>query len=247
MAPTPHAIYEYLENRLSSRFPGHAWTYKSLVDQARRNFNSTTPAIQTRVDELINKGLFVGLRVSHDGLVFWKSDVGTLPTAFLDRYVATRYDNLEHGSIVLQEDRKDNDNLWANGTRIFYMLKTEYEALVETMRGTQEQKVEELRHQKYAEKIQIREALTQAAPEGDGLALLKALKDSLPSSDMHVFAGSSLTDPDVSKTTITLMVDQDDLAAFLINLRDGVVVPEEPKDNVVLIRRVGDSETKAEV
>lgn len=238
-APTPEQLYDFLVEH-TAKYPGHVWYWNELANAARKNFASTTKAIVTRMNTLYADGKLVSVEVSYNGLVFWRgNDDDKLPYAYLDAYLPSEFSRLSHGEVVAELDPR-RDNLWANGERSFYTVDTAYQALVEKFRALKEAQEAKRKQERFQERLEMRAALAEAAPQGDGMDLIKELRKLLPNSHVDARMFTSMSKPDEpSKMILSVDVRQPDLAAFLDILRTGIVLPEDDVDidNVVSLNR----------
>lgn len=229
--PTSNELYAFLAE-FTAKTPENLWSLGTLVDAARRNFSSTTPAIEKRIKTLIGVGKSLRpVRVDHSGLVFWgkdEIDAVEAPMCYLDLHRSGTWTRIEHGPLVLDDERTRRDNLWTNGVRIFYMLDTDHDKIVNRLTMLCEEKKAERKAARLQEKQQIRAALEEVAPQGDGPELLNKLAKLFGrGSRVNARMYEPLHYPDEpSELHITLSLDQTRVAAFLEILRNGL--PKEP-------------------
>ena len=229
MAPSIDDVNEYIVD-LIGKHPGHLWFFSPLVDRVRRYFQSTTPAISSRMDTLVQKDQLVRIRVDFSGLVFW--DNSQMETGYLVPYQLNSYDTVERGEVTWKRPA-NQDNLWANGVRYMYTTSDEFARLTELFTREKTRRYEATHERRKREKKNFRAAVREVTP--DGLELLRTFQSMLTESSVNGYM-STVNDSYEDKTPhpmIQLTVKHQDLETFLSVLRCGVVVKDFAERNGV--------------
>jgi hypothetical protein len=234
--PTTDELYAFFAE-YTAKHTRCAWAHDKLSIVARRGFRTTTPAVNKQLGALIDEGRLVAVSIGHTGMVFWDDeaeDPVSLPLAYLDTsFTGTSYDK-SYGQIVLSKDRKNCANLWANGVRDFYILDTKYAELLEYFREVAEQEKAEKKQKKTEERLALRAALEEVAPQGDGIDLIKALDALLGESVVDVRMFSSMSRPDESYPILSVNIRKAaDVGRFLEILRSGLPKAEEQVADII--------------
>lgn len=175
MVPTQDELLSFL-NSYMNKHEGHLWDRHHLVDAARNHFRTTTPAVSSRLNSLHAAGMIRQVEVGNTGMIFWDGEEKSLIDCFLiepgDRYT---YSQFTSGPVVTYADKVSSRNLWANGTRAFFISVDGYTNLVAALRKITEEREAAAKAKMRDARKKRRSAIKEIVP--DGIDLLLRLRE----------------------------------------------------------------------
>lgn len=218
MVPTQNQLLDFVNDYMNKR-EGHLWNYYSLVDAARNHFKTTTPAVTSRLEVLINAGMIRQVKVDYSGLIFWSGGdfEDQLPNCHLiEPENKGPYDRLSSGPVVLSSDHERSKNLWANGVSWFYISNDGYTALTAKIAERSRELEEAHRKERKERRDEARNMIRAAGP--DGVEILRRLQGMMSNGRMSSVRPTNFReDPGVEMW----VAGEADLTAFLDVLRRG--------------------------
>lgn len=161
--PSLAELRSYVEELIESRKPEgkfYVFEWEFLVQQSRRNFKTTSPAISSRLKEMLAEGALDRVEISHHGYTYLDSrspcEYGTL----YFQYTGYRED---YGYITA--DRiQDMQNVWKNGRRYLYTTGSQLRRMQMHFLKIKEEHDAKEKAKEADEKARLWEILEKASP-----------------------------------------------------------------------------------
>lgn len=220
--PTVEKLLAYLDDEMVPPVEGHvAWKWTALVESAWRHFQSTSHALDVRMDTLFREGSITAVRVDYTGCVLLGDDrlpgVSNIPS--FAYHGVREYDRLKYGTISLDRQR-NRQNLWANGTRALFMTTKKYNAMLADLARQAEERSALREQAQKKERIQKLAALQAVTP--DALDILRRLREAIPKLDVMTHMSETTRDIHEEVTISLNTYRKGTLAPLLDILRRGL-------------------------
>lgn len=170
-APTPDELLEYFEaliaeHQTEGQFAVFEWDY--LKTKGFRNFRTTSPAIETRMQALLDGGKLASVEIHSSGHIYFDRAKFPGMRAFYFQYRDPRYYRPEWGFITSTRP-KDMENVWRDGTRELYTTAPHREAMITHFLEVVRQEKEDEKAKEEAEEARLWDHLEDAFPGARGL------------------------------------------------------------------------------
>lgn len=226
--PTATAVYNEISDFITRHVPEDGNTlfeYEYLATHVRRRFNSTSPAVRERMDNLVIDGDLVQIRVSHSGIVTLDPGLESgMWMLYFGYHQRSRYDSQEWGSVATSRPG-NGQNLWANDDRWLYTTAPRLKKMVAHFAELKQEQLERRRQKAKDDDIRFWKAVHATDP--DAAELINALRIAAPGIDVvyRLYTRSNGDRPTLSVDTRT----PEELTALLGILRRGLAASPAPE------------------
>jgi len=226
--PTREQVIETLKEHMS-QFPDHLWAWGEIVAVVRKKYNSTTPAIESRMNPMVDNGDIVSVRISKDGLIFWGN--AKAETTYFKPSNATHRGVVAHGSITLKRPQDMlHRSIWLSSVH-YYMLAEDHDRVIDHLVAARQEGLRKYDEDKKNEDKAFQAAIREIA--SDGPDLLKAFSELTRGrvfSNMTTYMSSIKNMDDKSYPVVHLHLQDDDIKILLDILRDGMKKDDKPSE-----------------
>jgi uncharacterized protein YggL (DUF469 family) len=228
-APTPERLYAFLDELIAekvtddNRHPVFEWEY--LLTQGFRSFKSTSNAVRSRMEKLLEDERLARVEVSANGYVHLpiKEFQTSLFSVYFQYHRPYEYARENYG-YVTHVRSKGHDNVWRSGVRYLYTTRDRYGELVMDLLDAKRKEDAAKAEKRKTEKRRMSEALNKVAPDAE--ELLRRLRDLNKDNEVSV-RSRVWNDEDGLNATINLY-STEGISLFLDILRRGL--PDVPRE-----------------
>lgn len=233
-APTPDRLFTYLDELIGSKVteenkhPVFEWEY--LVTESFRAFKTTSNAVRSRMDKLLEDDRLAKVQISAGGYVH--TDVKELETslfyAYFQYHQPYSYASENYGYIT-HERAKGHDNVWRSGIRYLFTTRDRYDELITDLLDAKRAKDKADKEERKAKRQKINDALDNIAP--DARELLDRFRDLGRNAEADVRLRSFVFDDDEEEGGVSAtfnLYGTKALAVFIDVLRRGL--PDVPRE-----------------
>lgn len=230
--PTPDKLFTYLDEVIGakvteeSKHPVFEWEY--LLTNSFRAFKSTSNAIRTRMETLLEDGRLAKVSVSAEGYVSLgvKEFSTSLFNVYFQYHKPYAYAKEDYG-YVTHVRPKDRDNVWRSGDRYLFTTRDRFDEMVTDLLDAKRKQDAVKTEERKAKKRQIQETLDAIAP--DAQELLNRFRALGRNAEADVRLRSSVWEDDEDGVNATFnLYGSKALAVFLDILRRGL--PDVPRE-----------------
>lgn len=217
--PTEQQILEVLTDLVERRSANNQhplFSWNILVAHARRAFNSTTPAIEARLNKIVERGELKEVEVSHQGFVRLNDEMGGSMRFLYFQFEGDTH-RQEWGYVTFKRET-GGKNLWTNGNRYLLTTKDRFDELVEHFSKLWAEKAEQDKREDEKEESLFWDLAKVRDP--DARQVLAELEEVLPGAEVRVMLGGR--EPDLRPYLTITTKNNGELSTLLSVLRRGL-------------------------